>query len=74
MSLANTLRAMAFAEAPTLGAAIALIAKRRNDLAAALRAGETRAMPVETEGAAAARALRAIAADPASGHALDRKA
>ncbi len=70
MAPAARLSAIAYAEAPTLGTALALLAKRRNDLDAALRAGELAPMPVETTGAAADRALRAIAA----GHGLDRLA
>ena len=62
MSVDNAIRAIAYSEAPTLGAAIALIAKHRNELDASLRAAETEQMPLTTEGAAADRALLDIAA------------
>ena len=52
MSLDNAIRAIAFAEAPTLGVGIALIAKHRMDLDAALRAAELQQVPVTAEGAA----------------------
>jgi len=60
MAPAARLTAIAYAEAPTLTTALALIAKRRNDLDAALRAGELAPMPVATKGAATERALRVL--------------
>ena len=60
MAPARSLAAIAYAEAPTLSAALALIAKRRNDLDAALRAGELTPAPVATRGAATDRALLAL--------------
>ena len=72
MSLDNAIRAIAFAEAPTLGGGIALIAKHRLDLDAALRAAELRQPPVVSEGAAEERALVEMAAEAM--HVVDRLA
>lgn len=74
MSLDNAIRAIAYSEAPTLGAAIALIAKHRNELDAALRAAETQDKPVTTEGAATERALLEMATASVPAHALDKLA
>lgn len=74
MSLDNAIRAIAYSEAPTLAGAVALIAKHRNELDAALRASETEHKPVDTEGAAAERALLDMSAGPPIVHALDRLA
>jgi hypothetical protein len=74
MSLDNALRAIAFAEASTLGGAVALIAKHRNDLDAALRAAALKEMPVASEGAATERALGTIEAPPLPSHTLDKLA
>jgi hypothetical protein len=74
MSLDNAIRAIAFAEASTLGGAVALIAKHRNDLDAALRAAAVTDMPVDSEGAATERALSKIEAPPQPGHSLDKLA
>ena len=74
MSLDNAIRAIAYSEASTLGSAIALIAKHRNELDAALRAAETVSKPVASEGAATERALLELAAAPAITHALDKVA
>ena len=52
----------AHAEAPTLGTAIALIAKHRLELDAAMRAAELKHLPVATEGAAEQRAIAKLAA------------
>ncbi len=73
MSLDNALRAIAFAEAPTLGVGMALIAKHRGELDAALREAELKAMPVTTDGAATERALSELAGavDP---HVVDKTA
>ena len=73
MSLDNSIRAIAYSEASTLGAAIALIAKRRNELDAAMRAAEIEAKPVVSEGAAEQRALLAMS-ETASAHLLDKVA
>ncbi len=71
MSFDNAIRAIAYAEAPTLGAAIALIAKHRNDVDAAMREAEPDSKPVVTTGAAEERALTKLAAES---HALDKLA
>lgn len=62
MSLDNAIRAISYAEAPTLGTAIALIAKHRLELDAAMRAAELKHLPVATEGAAEQRAIAKLAA------------
>jgi hypothetical protein len=74
MSLDNALRAIAFAEAPTLGVGIALIAKHRMELDAALRAAELQQLPVTSAGAATERAVEKIAAASEVPHALDKVA
>jgi hypothetical protein len=74
MSIDNALRAIAFAEAPTLGVGIALIAKHRGELDAALRAAELHAPPVVSEGAATERAVAKIAAASEPAHVLDKSA
>ena len=68
------IRAIAYSEASTLGNAIALMAKRRNDLDAAMRAGATQPVPVVSEGAATERALADIQPAPATQHLLDKQA
>jgi len=60
MSLDSTLRAIAYAESRTHGAAIAQIAKRRVDLDAALRAETLHDVPVTSKGAALERALATV--------------
>lgn len=72
MSLSNAIRAIAFAQADTLGGAVALMAKQRNDLEAALRAAELKSPPVTTDGAAMERALLSL--EPAGAHIVDRLA
>lgn len=69
MSLSNAIRSIAFAESDTLSGAVALMAKHRNDLTAALRAAELKPMPVASAGAAVERALLKIEppAEPARG-------
>ena len=74
MSIDNAIRAIAFSEASTLSGAVALIAKHRNDLDAALRAAAAKDMPVVTDGAATERALSKIEAPPEPGHSLDKLA
>jgi hypothetical protein len=74
MSLDNAIRAIAFSEASTLSGAVALIAKHRNDLDAALRAAAAQDMPVTSEGAATERALSKIESPPAPGHSLNKLA
>ena len=74
MSLDNALRAIAFAEAPTLGVGIALIAKQRMDLEAAMREAELKEMPVTTDGAATERALTEISVAAEPPHAVDKVA
>jgi hypothetical protein len=74
MSIDNAIRAIAYSEAPTLGAAIALIAKHRNELDAAMRAAETTPSPVTSDGAAAERALARLAVANEPPHALDKTA
>lgn len=71
--MSNDIRAIAYAEAPTLGTAIALMAKRRNDLDAAMRAATAQQMPVTSEGAAELRAIEAITPSPATQQLLDVK-
>ncbi len=72
MSLDNAIRAIAFAEAPTLGVGIALIAKHRGELDAAMRAAELEQLPVTSDGAATDRAVAKIAAASESAHVLDK--
>jgi hypothetical protein len=77
MGIDNAIRAIAFAEAPTLGGALALMAKHRGELEAALRESGQTPAPVESTGAAAQRALARI--DEASRmtavtHAVDKSA
>ena len=74
MSLDNAIRAIAYAEAPTLGTAMALIAKHRNEFDAALRAAEVEERPVTSEGAAAERALAKMTSGNEPTHALDKTA
>jgi hypothetical protein len=71
MSAINDIRAVAYSEASTLGAAIALMAKRRNDLDAAMRAAALQQMPVESQGAAEIRALEQIEPVAATARLLD---
>lgn len=71
MSLDNAIRAIAYSEAPTLGAAIALIAKHRMEVDAAMREAELRQAPVTSEGAAEERAVDRLAATV---HVLDKVA
>ena len=72
MAAINDIRAIAYAEAPTLGAASALIAKRRNDLDAAMRAAAAQPMPLTNAGAIEARALEDLEPSPATQYLLDR--
>ena len=74
MSLDNAIRAIAFAEAPTLGVGIALIAKHRGELDAAMRAAELQEPPVTSDGAATERAIEKIAAASEPAHVLDKVA
>ena len=75
MSLDNAIRAIAFAEAPTLGGAIALIAKHRNDLDAALRAAEVKSPQTTAKIGALERALEQISPLPQpEAHAVDKTA
>ncbi len=74
MSLDNAIRAISYAEAPTLGTAIALIAKHRMDLDAALRAAEGEPRPVVAEGAAEQRALAKVAAKAEALRVVDKLA
>jgi hypothetical protein len=74
VSLDNAIRAIAFAEAPTLGVGIALIAKHRMDLDAALRAAELQQVPVTAEGAAEGRAVDRLAVAAQALHAVDKVA
>lgn len=74
MSLDNAIRAIAYSEAPTLSAAIALIAKHRNEVDEAMRAAETQDKPVTSEGAAEGRALLKLADAAEPPHALDKVA
>lgn len=74
MAVLNDIRAIAYAEASTLSGAIALMAKRRNDLDAAMRAAAAQPMPMTNEGAVEARALQQIEPSPATRQLLDRSA
>lgn len=74
MSIDNAIRALSYAEAPTLGTAIALIAKHRMDVDAAMRAAEDRHAPVASEGAAEQRAVDKVAAATQMTHLVDRTA
>lgn len=73
MSRISDVRAMAYAEAPTLGTAIAMMAKRRMDLDAAMRQAALQQMPVTSEGAAETRAMEAITPAPVTQQLLDVK-
>jgi hypothetical protein len=68
------LRAIAYAESPTLGVAIAQIAKHRMDVDAAMRAAELQQLPVEAEGAAEDRAIDKIAVAAEAAHVVDKVA
>lgn len=57
MGIDNAIRAIAFAEAQTLGGALALVAKHRGELEAALRDAGHEPAPVASPGAAVERAL-----------------
>ena len=74
MAAINDIRAIAYAEAPTLGGAIALMAKRRNDLDAAMRAAAAQPMPMTNDGAIEARALEELEPPSAMRYLLDRRA
>ena len=74
MSTDIALRAIAFAEAPTLSVGIALIAKHRMELEAAERQAELKQLPVTSEGAATERALAKIAEASEPIHVLDKVA
>jgi GTP-sensing pleiotropic transcriptional regulator CodY len=71
--MSTDIRAMAYSEATTLGVAMALMAKRRNDLDAAMRQAALQQMPVESEGAAEVRAIEAITRPAATQQLLDVK-
>jgi hypothetical protein len=68
------LRAIAYAESPTLGVAIAQIAKHRMDVDAAMRAAELQSLPVTAEGAAEERAIDRIAVASEALHVVDKVA
>jgi hypothetical protein len=74
MAAINDIRAIAYSEASTLSAAMALMAKRRNDLDAAMRASADQPMPMTNDGAVEARALEQIEPTPATQQLLDRTA
>ncbi len=74
MSLDNAIRALSYSEAPTLGAAIALIAKHRMELDAALRVEQLRESPVAGEGAAEQRALAKVTATAEAMRIVDKTA
>jgi hypothetical protein len=74
MSTDLALRAIAYAEAPTLGVAIAQIAKHRMDIDATMRAAELQQLPVTAEGAAEERAIDKIAVAAEALHAVDKTA
>jgi hypothetical protein len=68
------LRAIAYAEAPTLSVGMALIAKHRMDVDAAMRVAELRQLPVTAEGAAEERAIDKIAIAAEALHVVDKTA
>jgi methylglyoxal synthase len=68
------LRAIAYAEAPTLSVGMALIAKHRMDVDAAMRAAELQQLPVAAEGAAEERAIDKIAVAAEALHVVDKVA
>ena len=74
MSLDNAIRALSYSEAPTLSTAIALIAKHRMDVDAAMRVAELRHLPVAAEGAAEQRAVDKVAASTQAMRAVDKTA
>jgi hypothetical protein len=74
MSLDNAIRAISYAQAPTLGVAIAMIAKHRMDVDAAMRAAELQRAPVISAGAAEERAVEKVATAAEAFHALDKVA
>ena len=74
MSTDLALRAIAYAESPTLGVAIAQIAKHRMDVDAAMRAAELQELPVVSEGAAEERAIDKIAVASEALHVVDKVA
>ena len=74
MSTDLALRAIAYAESPTLGVAIAQIAKHRMDVDAAMRAAELQQLPVAAEGAAEERAIDKIAVAAEALHVVDKVA
>ncbi len=74
MSTDLALRAIAYAEAPTLSVGMALIAKHRMDVDAAMRAAELQQLPVAAEGAAEERAIDKIAVAAEALHVVDKVA
>ena len=74
MSTDLALRAIAYAESPTLGVAIAQIAKHRMDVDAAMRAAELQDLPVASQGAAEDRAIDKIAFASEALHVVDKTA
>ena len=74
MSTDLALRAIAYAESPTLGVAIAQIAKHRMDVDAAMRAAELQDLPVASQGAAEDRAIDKIAVASEALHVVDKTA
>ena len=74
MSVDNTLRALSYSEAPTLGVAMATIAKHRVELDAAMRAAELTEAPVVADGAAEQRAVEKVAAAVEAVRAVDKVA
>ena len=74
MSTELALRAIAYAEAPTLGLAMAQIAKHRMDVDAAMRAAELELLPLSAHGAAEERAVARVAVAAEALHLVDRTA
>ena len=74
MSTDLALRAIAYAEAPALSVGMALIAKHRMDVDAAMRAAELQQLPVAAEGAAEERAIDKIAVAAEALHVVDKVA
>ena len=68
------IRAIAYAEAPTMGVGLAMMAKQRIELDQAIRAAEVTQTPVTSGNAAEGRALLKLAASVEPIHVLDKVA
>jgi hypothetical protein len=68
------IRAIAYADAPTMAVGLATMAKQRIELDQAIRAAEVMQAPVTSENAAEGRALLKLAATVEPPHAVDKVA